>query len=146
MEYLRDVEGAAEAFPWMDEPICLVGHTHVPACFAVHRSASEARVDPSDVSDCIRPQGGEPRVPGASLPFTDSPAIVDLSAGSQFIINPGSVGQPRDRDPRASFAILDLGRGAVEFHRVAYDIAEAMRRAGRAGLPGILGERLAVGA
>jgi diadenosine tetraphosphatase ApaH/serine/threonine PP2A family protein phosphatase len=56
------------------------------------------------------------------------------------------VGQPRDRDPRASYCVVDLGRSVVEMQRVAYDIAEAQRRTLAAGLPGVLGERLAIGA
>lgn len=152
MDYLRDVEAASQAFRWVEEPVCLVGHTHVPACFTTDRKASDARIDPSEVMDLSpgrpRPARGtcDPEAPIGSLGFEVVPEIVELREGSRCIVNPGSVGQPRDRDPRASFAILDLARGCVEFHRVAYDVAEAMRRAARAGLPGILGERLAVGA
>jgi diadenosine tetraphosphatase ApaH/serine/threonine PP2A family protein phosphatase len=62
------------------------------------------------------------------------------------IINPGSVGQPRDRDPRASYAVIDLGRSVLELHRVEYDVAEVLRRSLAVGLPLQAGERLAMGA
>ena len=89
----------------------------------------------SVLSSALRVRARRARAPSRVLP-----------EGGRTIINPGSVGQPRDRDPRASFAVLDLGRGTVEFPRVEYDIAEAMRRAEEAGLPGVIGERLAIGA
>lgn len=130
--YLRGVADAAEAFEWFEEPFCLVGHTHVPMCVTTPVEAREGIVTPDDIEvRGITEAQGE---------------VFALPERGRAIINPGSVGQPRDRDPRASFAVLDLGRGTVEFPRVEYDIAEAMRRAERAGLPGVLGERLAIGA
>ncbi len=62
-----------------------------------------------------------------------------------YLINPGSVGQPRDRDPRASFLIYDTEGGTVTFHRVPYDIDACQRKIEEAGLPRELGERLRVG-
>jgi predicted phosphodiesterase len=130
--YLRGISDAAEAFEWFEEPFCLVGHTHVPMCVTTTVEAREGIVTPDDIE--VRAVA---EAPDSGIVLPDS---------GRAIINPGSVGQPRDRDPRASFAVLDLGRGTVEFPRVEYDIAEAMRRAEQAGLPGILGERLAIGA
>ena len=130
--YLRGIADAAEAFEWFEERFCLVGHTHVPMCVTTAIEAREGVVTPDDIE--VRNIVEAPDT-GFVLP-----------EGGRTIINPGSVGQPRDRDPRASFAVLDLGRGTVEFPRVEYDIAEAMRRAEEAGLPGVIGERLAIGA
>jgi diadenosine tetraphosphatase ApaH/serine/threonine PP2A family protein phosphatase len=71
-------------------------------------------------------------------------AEVDLSEG-RFIVNPGSVGQPRDGDSRASYALFDMERRCVVLHRVAYDIEETQQRIRYAGLPEYLATRLAVG-
>ncbi len=68
--------------------------------------------------------------------------MIELYAGAHYLINPGSVGQPRDGDPRAAFGVLDVGPGAaserdrhvVRFHRVAFDTSAAMAKAARAGL------------
>jgi diadenosine tetraphosphatase ApaH/serine/threonine PP2A family protein phosphatase len=65
--------------------------------------------------------------------------------GAQYLLNPGSVGQPRDRDWRAAFAVYDDVREAFTWHRVPYDVAEAQRRIRRAGLPEFLAARLAIG-
>jgi diadenosine tetraphosphatase ApaH/serine/threonine PP2A family protein phosphatase len=74
---------------------------------------------------------------------------VDVSAllrpGAKFFLNPGSVGQPRDGDPRASYALLDSDRGRVSFHRVGYDIAATQRLMEAVGLPYPLIARLALG-
>jgi diadenosine tetraphosphatase ApaH/serine/threonine PP2A family protein phosphatase len=65
--------------------------------------------------------------------------------GRRCVVNPGSVGQPRDGDSRAAFAILDTGALTIVFHRVTYPIADAQRRIRARGLPDIFAERLAVG-
>ncbi|HDL86278.1 MAG TPA: hypothetical protein ENH11_08155 [Candidatus Acetothermia bacterium] len=66
---------------------------------------------------------------------------------TKYLINSGSVGQPRDGDPRAAYAVIDLhdGRGSVSFERVSYDIGAVVRAIDRAGLQHWLGERLEVG-
>ena len=63
----------------------------------------------------------------------------------KLMINPGSVGQPRDGDPRASYALLDVDGASVDFHRVAYDIPETQRRMRAVKLPEMLADRLAFG-
>ena len=69
-----------------------------------------------------------------------------FSAGNgKLMINPGSVGQPRDGDPRASYALLDVAAGTVEFRRVEYDIAETQRRMRKLKLPEMLADRLSFG-
>ena len=69
-----------------------------------------------------------------------------VTGDGKAVINPGSVGQPRDGDPRAAYALLDLGTATVTFQRVAYDVAETQRRIRALDLPELLAERLAFGA
>ena len=76
---------------------------------------------------------------------THVPARFVTGAG-KVLINPGSVGQPRDGDPRAAYALLDLGTATVTFQRVAYDVAETQRRIRALDLPEMLAERLGFGA
>jgi diadenosine tetraphosphatase ApaH/serine/threonine PP2A family protein phosphatase len=71
--------------------------------------------------------------------------VVELKPDSRYIINPGSVGQPRDSDPRAAFAVWDTEAHTITFHRVQYDVAETQRRMREAKLPSALAERLALG-
>jgi len=75
-----------------------------------------------------------------------SPAAMRLSPNEHYLINPGSVGQPRDGNPEAAYAIFDDKAGSIEFKSVPYDISGAQRRILAAGLPPYLAERLALGA
>jgi diadenosine tetraphosphatase ApaH/serine/threonine PP2A family protein phosphatase len=68
-----------------------------------------------------------------------------LEPGKRYLVNPGSVGQPRDRNPRASYAIFDSEERTVTFDRVPYDVRTTRRKILKAGLPPILGERLLLG-
>jgi len=72
-------------------------------------------------------------------------AALRIEAGTRYLLNPGSIGQPRDGDPRAAFAIADLDHGVVEFWRVPYDIAAVQERMKNAGLPEPLVLRIAFG-
>ncbi len=74
-----------------------------------------------------------------------SKATLELRADTRYLLNPGSTGQPRDGDPRAGFAIADLGKGVVEFLRVPYDIEAVQRRMLMASLPEPLAVRLSFG-
>jgi diadenosine tetraphosphatase ApaH/serine/threonine PP2A family protein phosphatase len=65
--------------------------------------------------------------------------------GDRMLVNPGSVGQPRDDDPRAAYAVLDSGDATVTFRRASYDIAATQQRIRARGLPGFLADRLAIG-
>ncbi len=122
-EYLYSY-GAAQAHLRLQEtPFGLVGHTHVPMLV---------------VEDASFPHGCE-------LFYLRDGAVVELKPGRRLVINPGSVGQPRDGDPRASYAIYDSDAGTVVLHRVEYNIAVTQRLMEAAGLPRWLSERLAVG-
>ena len=62
-------------------------------------------------------------------------ASVSVRDGRRFILNPGSVGQPRDSDPRAAYAVWDGDAGVIHFHRIAYDVAATQQRMAEFGLP-----------
>lgn len=126
-EYLVDVAQAVDTAKACRTAYCLVGHTHVPVVFEY---------------DCST------RQPARILSSAGELAEVRLgpsAEGMRYVINPGSVGQPRDGDPRASFAILDTQAKTLAVRRVAYDIAGAQRKIREAGLPELLAHRLAVG-
>lgn len=120
-EYILDPETARANLAYFDTPVCFVGHTHVPMVFAQH---ADGRID------FRRGAPGE---------------IVQLQPGSRYIINPGSVGQPRDGDSRAAYAVWDTEAGTVRFNRVEYDILSTQRKMQAAGLPELLSERLSFG-
>jgi diadenosine tetraphosphatase ApaH/serine/threonine PP2A family protein phosphatase len=120
-EYLLSVGDAEINFEKFDFQICFVGHTHIPAIF--QRPAS---------SDCeiLEPEPGEKR---------------QLDKKIRYIINVGSIGQPRDGDPRASFAIFDDETYTVEFFRVSYPVEETQKKMRKENLPSFLIDRLPFG-
>jgi len=128
--YVHDQQIAAMAFAGVERGICLIGHTHVPMVFEAPLADGGTPLTAADVT--------------AYIPGHD--AAIELDPEMRYICNPGSVGQPRDCDPRASFAVLDLGPRTFTVHRVEYDIAAAQSAAQLAGLPTILADRLAIGA
>lgn len=128
--YVHDERAAAQAFRGLESAVCLLGHTHVPACFETDVLAPEEPVNMRQVRARALRDGD----------------VVELDPGCRYILNPGAVGQPRDADPRAAFGILDLGRGTFSLHRRPYDIAGAQIAMQRAGLPVLLAQRLSVGA
>ena len=79
--------------------------------------------------------------PGAS----DLYSTLSIDEDTVYLLNPGSIGQPRDGDPRAAFVIADLEKKSVEFWRVPYDIESVQKRMGTCGLPEPLIMRLAYG-
>ena len=123
-EYVLSVEQADDCFDVQPQRIALIGHSHVALFFT--RPAAEER--------------GEVR--GAQ---SSDDTLLDLAEG-QWLINPGSVGQPRDGDPRAAWLELDTGEQTSRFHRVHYDIGLAAASISSAGLPRRLADRLHVGA
>jgi diadenosine tetraphosphatase ApaH/serine/threonine PP2A family protein phosphatase len=121
-EYITDRNVAEENFDFTPAQFCLVGHTHVPAIFV--RDGRNAAVH-------------------TTLPPTDAPFT--LKRDSRYIVNPGSVGQPRDGDPRAAYATLDTASGAWTSRRVEYDIAATQEKMRRCRFPARLIERLDYG-
>ena len=114
---------AARSIAAARTPICLFGHTHV---------ALSARMDSQRRLEIEAPQG-HPEFP------------VSIDADSKYLINPGSVGQPRDGDARAAYAIADLEQKVVTLYRVAYPIEAAQKKILDAGLPPMLAYRLGMG-
>ncbi len=119
-EYLLSGEQAQAQFELQKTPYSLVGHTHLPAV-------------------CQETEGSTP----ALRPAEDG-EILELG-DERWIINPGSVGQPRDGDPRASYALYDSDEATITFSRVEYDIAATQAAMEEAGLSRWLVERLAYG-
>lgn len=120
-EYILYPSLAAANFSHFQTPFCLVGHTHIPILF------EEALV---------------PEETLALAPSLDGP--ISLAVG-RFIVNPGSVGQPRDGDPRASYALLDLEALEVHFRRIPYPVERTQEAMLRENLPSRLIARLSYG-
>ncbi len=121
-EYIFDGSDAQRAIDAAERPLVLFGHTHLPVVF--YRSAS--------VFDGLVPEGD----PDTELP---------LQQGTQYLVNPGAVGQPRDGDPRAAFGVLNSEQRVLLLRRVGYRVEAAQRRILSAGLPASLANRLAIG-
>lgn len=118
-EYIVNETRAAASFAADDFALCFFGHTHLPVLYA--------QVDG--------------RVAGRMLADDEEIALPE----GRTLLNPGSVGQPRDGDPRASYLLFDPEARTARVRRVAYDIAGAQRKIRAAGLPDVLAERLAEG-
>lgn len=115
--YVLSVQDVEHEFAAFSERICLLGHSHQPLLGV--EAGAECRVERDSA-------------------FTLEPT-------NRYIINAGSVGQPRDYDPRACYVIYDSDADRVEFHRVPYDIRRAQEKIQDAGLPPFLAERLSFG-
>jgi predicted phosphodiesterase len=119
-EYLLDVQSAAENFAYFNNDFCFIGHSHLPILFTSPNGQDDTR-----------------------LIFPPPNNVIQLKP--RAIINPGSVGQPRDRDPRAAFAIYDDTAHTWEHKRVDYDIQATQKTMREAGLPERHIERLISG-
>lgn len=119
-EYVLSPQVAAASFECFSTHVCFVGHTHIPSVFQLE-GVRQVRI--------AHMQAGASHSVGPE----------------RLIVNPGSVGQPRDRDPRAAYAIYDTDRATIEWQRTAYDIGLAQRRIREAGLPVVFAERLSYG-
>ena len=123
-EYVLSAEQADACLDAQPTRIALIGHSHASLYFT--------RAD----------DGGEGEEVRGSRASDDT--LLDLSTG-RWLINPGSVGQPRDGDPRAAWLELDTGEQLARFHRTTYDVDRAAASIVAAGLPRRLAERLQVG-
>jgi diadenosine tetraphosphatase ApaH/serine/threonine PP2A family protein phosphatase len=119
-EYILDVETARASFGAGEFSLCLVGHTHIPTAFV--------EVGTSVVGEMLLP---------------DQP--LTLRPDRRYILNAGSVGQPRDGDPRAAYLWLDTGAQRATLVRLEYPITKTQEKMATAGLPLALAERLAYG-
>ena len=109
-EYLLDPRTAAHNFEYFDTQVCLVGHTHLPVTFLLQED-------------------------GTTLDWRILGMGEEITITGRAILNPGSVGQPRDHDPRAAYAIYDPDQLSWELHRVQYDVLSVQKRIYDAGLP-----------
>ena len=120
--YIFDELDAVRALKVSSRPLCLFGHTHYPVTFELS----------ADAFDMMGPTlAGEMQV--------------QMRNGSKYLVNPGSIGQPRDGDPRAAYAIADTTTRKVELFRLEYAVEETQEKILKAGLPEVLAQRLAVG-
>ncbi len=115
--YVTDTMGASYQFEAFEEQLCLIGHTHVPLVVSLEGATLRSRTGPT----------------------------IRLRPSGRYLINVGSVGQPRDGNPDAAYGMLDLDAGVLELRRVAYSVKKASRKIEKAGLPAFLAERLLEG-
>jgi predicted phosphodiesterase len=114
--YVFDRLAAAASFTYQNTTVCFFGHTHVPVAF---------------IRDTV--------VRGGTY------SKFKVEPGRKYFINVGSVGQPRDNNPKAAYVTYDLDEGLIEIRRLDYDIPTAQAKIRAAGLPERLAERLAIG-
>jgi predicted phosphodiesterase len=120
--YVFDDLDALRALHASQRPLCLFGHTHVQIGYALSGDQfTLTTLEP------VRPLD------------------VTVTNGAKHLLNPGSVGQPRDGDPRAGFAMVDTGPRTVTIYRIDYPIQQAQARILSEGLPDVLAQRLALG-
>lgn len=120
-KYLFSDQDAAEVFAAWDVPVTFFGHTHVTSVFSLEGRAVRVRQ--------LTGEAGE----------------LELDPANRYLVNPGSIGQPRDGDPRASYMTYDSDRRRVRWHRLPYPVKKTQGQIRKAGLPDVLAERLAVG-
>ena len=132
--YVFDELDALRSVNASRRPVCLFGHTHVPAIFRLGHS------HPGDDSG-----GRTGRELDATVPVRGFPFRLDLDDQSTYLLNCGAVGQPRDLDARAAFGFFDTDARCLTFVRTPYDITTAQEKIVQAGLPEVLAQRLAVG-
>lgn len=124
-DYLVSPQEVQEVGGLLRTPLSFFGHTHVQGGFMLLRHS-------------VR------RVP--KTPATAAEQTLEFEPDVRYLLNPGSVGQPRDGDPRAAYILYDSDERYLSFHRVRYDVAGAQSRIRAERLPEILAERLAAGA
>lgn len=124
-EYLISDQDAEQVAPYLDYPVSFFGHTHLQGGFLCHRNGTKHLPKPGARSEEY---------------------VLELDPDSNYLINPGSVGQPRDNDPRAAYALYEPEVSAVAYRRVPYNIAAVQRKIVAAGLPDVLAKRLEIGA
>jgi predicted phosphodiesterase len=122
-EYLLAAVDAAESLYSVEDQVTFFGHTHIPSKFAYREDDGHMEV----------------------AVLEGDQVVVNLVPGTRYMLNPGSVGQPRDRDPRAGYMIYDTEAKQVTLNRLEYPIEQAQDRIRAAGLPGVLADRLSVG-
>lgn len=126
-EYVLVARDGFELLGDSDVPVTFFGHTHIQGGFWMDDETSRAIVPD------YQSQHGKQNF------------RIRLKEDARYLINPGSIGQPRDGDPRAAFLLYDTQESAITFHRIPYDVAAAQKKILAAGLPDRLALRLAEG-
>ncbi len=122
--YVFDELDALRALRASRRRACIFGHTHVPVVFQLSEAKEQLEV---------------------TMPAGEAEVLISLEDEHKYLINPGSVGQPRDGDPRAAYAVIDSERREVTLYRVSYAVEIAQDKVLRAGLPDVLAHRLGLG-
>ncbi len=130
-EYIFSLEEAIFEFQKIDEKIIFFGHSHIPCVF---KEKEEKEILKYGFVDVIYEEK-------ENFGFF----MFKIENNSRYLINPGSVGQPRDGDPRASFVIFDKKKRYVYFYRIPYDVERARNKIVKNNLPQFLGDRLLLG-
>ncbi len=132
--YIFDVHHAMDNFSYQFTPLCFCGHSHVPIVFCKKSFTGSNSLLVEEVMEWKAERNeAAPNKP-------DPDPVISIQKGWKYLINIGSVGQPRNKDPRASFAIYDTEANTVTRLRLTYDIVTAQKKIRDAGLP----ERLAI--
>jgi predicted phosphodiesterase len=124
-DYLVNAADAVGAFPYAESSLLFFGHTHIQGGFRWRNEQVQAI--------------------GRLHPEWQTRYLLEIEPDCAYMINPGSVGQPRDGDPRAGYAVYDTDAELLFYYRVAYDVETTQRKIRGAGLPELLAARLAVG-
>lgn len=139
--YIFDAHHALDNFAYQFTQLCFCGHSHVPVAFCRGPVATNGRV-----VEMIAKWNNNVNRPDADEDFSIADALtVEYLPGHKYLFNIGSIGQPRNGDPRASFAVIDTAAHTVTRYRLPYDIAAMQQRNLAAGLPERLATRLATG-
>lgn len=123
-EYVLAAGEAGQAFGYLEARLAFFGHTHVQGGFIWNQSRVETIARTSVRTDR---------------------QVMEIDPQCAYLVNPGSVGQPRDGDPRAAYAVYDSDAHMLTYYRAVYDVEAAQKRIREAGLPPILADRLSVG-
>lgn len=135
-QYILGVTDARTAFERVKKPVTFIGHTHVAEVY--FQECNSGSLDPHDSSAS--------RTPGRTFhQRLARGGRIEVAPQFRYLVNPGSVGQPRDRNPQASFALFDDAKGVIEIHRVTYDVMRVREKMESAQLPQQLSERLSLG-
>lgn len=120
--YIFDELDAVRALKVAERPLCLFGHTHYPVTFELLEGAFDSMG-----------------------PAASAESLLALKPGAKYLVNPGSVGQPRDGDARAACAVVDVDRRHLALYRIPYPVADTQAKILAAGLPEVLAQRLGYG-
>jgi predicted phosphodiesterase len=140
--YIFGVHDAAGCFTYQKSRYCFCGHSHVPVAFDMLPISGVLGRGIEVINEWVSNRAH----PENDTDFSVADSLsVQCKIGHKYLFNIGSIGQPRNGDPRASFAVLDTGKNIVTRYRLPYDVASAQQKIVDAGLPERLAVRLAAG-